>query len=178
MATNHTPPPDDSVPSGDPYAAPKVSPQDPVTNNPYASPPPGGAPSGGVPPGGMPPYAQQGQPGGYPAVQPPLTPSEERTWALVSHLSFFVLSVIGPLIVMLTFGKRSQFVRTQAVEALNFHLTLLIVFLVSFPLMFVLIGFATFFAALVLGVVMTVIAAVKISDGVDFRYPVTLRMIT
>lgn len=159
---DHTPPPDDSVPSGDPYSsAPKVPPGQPSPGNPYTS---------------QPPFGQQ--PGPYPAGQAPLAPGEERTWVLVSHLSFFVLSVLGPLIVMLVFGKRSEYVRRQSMEALNFHLTVLIACVVSIPLMFVLIGFLTFFAALVYGMVMSVIAAVQISNGVDFRYPATLRLIS
>ena len=175
---NHTPPPDGPASSGDPYSAPKVPPQDPVAGNPYAS---------AQPPGGIPPYQAPGQPGPhppqgmapgpYPPGQAPLTPSEERTWALVSHLSFFVLSVFGPLIVMLTMGKRSHFVRTQAVEALNFHLVILIATAISVPLMFVLIGFLTLLAAVGYGAVMSVIAAIKISEGVDYRYPLTLRMV-
>lgn len=172
---NHTPPPGDPVPPGDPYAAPKVPPHDPVSGNPYASGPP---PAGGMPPHQQGYPGQPGHPGPYPPAGPPLSPGDERTWSLVSHLSFFVLSVLGPLIVMLTMGKRSDLVRRQSVEALNFQLTMVIVMVVSIPLMFVIIGILTFFAAMVAGMVMSVIAAVQISNGVDYRYPLTLRMVT
>lgn len=170
----HTPPPEDARPPGGPYGTPKTPPGQtaPGTENPYTTPPqypphPQGSP-----------YQQGPYQPGHPAAQPPLAPGEERNWALAAHLSFFVLSVIGPLIVLLVFGKRSAFVRVQSTEALNFHLTLLIACLVSIPLMFLVIGFVTFFAALIYGMVMSVIAAVRISDGFDYRYPLNFRMVS
>ena len=50
---------------------------------------------------------------------------EQKLWGLLSHLSLFVLAIIGPVIVMQTLGKRSQYVRYHAAEALNFHITVL-----------------------------------------------------
>ena len=67
-------------------------------------------------------------PQGY--VQP-LSADEERLWGLLCHLSYFVLGIIAPLIIMLTLGNRSQYVRYHAVEALNFHITVWIAGLVS-----------------------------------------------
>lgn len=172
--SHHTPPPDGPVPPGDPHhGTPKTPPPRPTPGNPYADSPPYQQP--GDPYANQPPYPQQP---GHPVAQPPLSPADERTWALISHLSFFVLSVFGPLIVMLVFGSRSEYVRRQSVEALNFHLTVAIALVASLPLMFLFIGFLTFAAALVYGMVMSVIAAVRLSDGADYHYPVTLRMIT
>ncbi|MFF4650029.1 DUF4870 domain-containing protein [Streptomyces sp. NPDC001380] len=159
------------APDGDPF----VKPAPPSGSVP---PQPSGAPSG-PPPQGHP--AGPWQPG-YPPAQPvppgpPLRPDEERMWALLGHLSFFVLSILGPVVIMLTMGKRSEFVRRQAAEALNFHLMVLIAVVVSFPLMLVLVGFLTFFAALAAGTVLSVIAALQAHNGVDYRYPFTYRFV-
>lgn len=160
--------PQPSVPGGDPFV--KSAPQ-----------------SGQVPPPAPdgPPFAPYGTPpgafGAPPGTQPPmypLRPDEERMWTMLSHLSFFVLSVLGPLIIMLTLGKRSELVRRQATEALNFHLVVLIVAVVSTPLMLILVGFLTFFAALIGGMAFSVIAAVQAYNGAEYRYPFTYRFVS
>jgi len=96
---------------------------------------------------------------------------------MLAHLSFFVLSIIGPLIIMLTKGKESGYVRDQAVEALNFHITLLIAMIVSVILVFVVVGIFTLIAAAVAGVVFTIMAAMAANRGETYRYPVNLRLI-
>ena len=70
--------------------------------------------------------------GPYGALQPQaVPPDEERLWSMFSHLSFFVFGIIAPLIIMLTIGSRSGYVRHHAVEALNFHITVWIVSFVA-----------------------------------------------
>lgn len=60
--------------------------------------------------------------------------SEDRMLAAVAHgLGYFTLFV-GPLIMMLTAGRRSAFVRAHAKEALNFQLTVLLITIVTFGL--------------------------------------------
>lgn len=148
--------------------------------------PPSPPPSGYPPP--MPVYPPQGQPP-QPGYAPPgyIVPGtaqgyppngDEKLWALLSHGSFFVLGIIGPLIVMLTKGKESPFIRRHAVEALNFHLSVLIYELVSFVLMLVLVGFLTFVAVLVFGLVVTILAMIAANNGADYRYPLNIRMVT
>ena len=126
-------------------------------------------------------YGQQ-QYGGYPAAPggygPPATRSSDDTvWALLAHLSFFVIGLIGPLIVMLTKGKESPFVRGHAVEALNFHISVLIAVLVSFVLVFLIIGFVLLPVVIIGAMVLTVIAAVAAGGGKPYRYPVNLRLV-
>ena len=96
---------------------------------------------------------------------------------MLAHLSFFVLSIIGPLIIMLTKGKESAYVRDQSVEALNFHITMVIAVVVSFILIFVVIGIFTLIASFVAGVVFTIMAAVATNRGETYRYPVNLRLV-
>ena len=51
------------------------------------------------------------------------------------------LAFLGPLIVMLIKGNESPYVRRQAVESLNFQLSILIYAIVSVVLIIVLVGF-------------------------------------
>ena len=138
------------------------APQDPfdAPSENVAPPPPGYVP---------PPYA---------GTEPPLSPADERLWALLAHLSIFVLSIIGPILILVLLGKRSAFVADQAREALNFHITVLIAGLVSFVLCFVLIGFVLLPIVIVGSMVLGVIAALQANQGIPYRYPLTLRLVS
>ena len=142
-------------------------------------PPPGYAPTGGQP------HAGPGQPypAAYPAGQGPLGPAEERTWAMAAHLSsvlgiwFAFLGAVGPLVVLLVQGQRSPYVRAQAVEALNFNISVLIYSIVAWILVVVLVGFVLLGVLFVFWLIFTVIATVKVSNGEPYRYPLTIRLV-
>lgn len=135
-----------------------------------------------APPSGPQPPQYSGAPASY---QPGLmSPADQRTWSIASHLSpllaSFVggLTFLGPLILYIVFKDRGPFVRRHAAEALNFQLTMWIGLLISFVLMFVLIGFLTAGAILIAMLVCHILAAVAASDGRDYRYPFTIRFIS
>ena len=173
MSDDATPTPDPSLPT-EPAPAPPPTPA-----GGYAPPPPGYAPPPPPPPG-------------YPAAPPaygyapapydpnaPVRPTQpnDTLWAVLSHLSYFVLALIFPLIVMLTVGKDSPFVRRHSTEALNFHISLLIYSLISAILILVIIGIFLLMAVAIFGVVMAIIAAIKAGQGEDYRYPLTIRLV-
>ena len=103
---------------------------------------------------------------------------EDTTWSILAHLSIFVLGLIGPLVIYLIYKDTSPFTRHHAAEALNFHLTLLIATLVSFVLIFVVIGFVLLPAVIVAGWVLGVIAAVAAGNRTLYRYPLTIRFVS
>ncbi|MFC5181727.1 DUF1707 and DUF4870 domain-containing protein [Actinomadura harenae] len=107
-------------------------------------------------------------PGRAPATVAGPSTSEERMLAAVSHgLGYFTLFV-GPLIMMLTAGKRSEFVRQHAKEAVNFQLTVLLVTIVTF-------GFGSVLYAVTW--IVAAIAAVFALTGQPFRTPAILRLV-
>jgi hypothetical protein len=133
-------------------------------------------------------FGQAGQPppeqpyGQQPVAGGPSTP-DERTWGGAAHWSalvgaFVALAFLGPLLVMLIKGPESAWVRRQAVEALNFQLSILIYAIVAFILLFVLIGFLLVPVVGLLWLVLTIIGSVKASNGEDYRYPLTIRMVS
>ncbi|HSK25304.1 MAG TPA: DUF4870 domain-containing protein [Jiangellales bacterium] len=194
-----TTPPDQPPPRppGDQPTGDQPTGEQPPGPPPYGGPPPGPPPYGEQPPGqpasgGPPPGpAYGGPPSGQPAyggpprpgAPAPLAPDQERTWGLVAHLSAFAgslvggLTFLGPLIVMLTMGERSPFVRRHAVEALNFNLSVLIYALVSLLTLLVLIGFVLLPLVVVAWAVLTIVAAVKANQGEEYRYPFTIRFV-
>jgi uncharacterized Tic20 family protein len=100
---------------------------------------------------------------------PPTDPTpRDRLLAAVAHGSGYFTTFIGPLVFMLTSGRRSPFIRRHAVEALNFQLTLLAVVVVTFGLGAMLYAITWIIAA---------IAALAALAGQRFDYPFTLRLI-
>jgi len=108
----------------------------------------------------------------------PLREDEERLWSLLCHLSYFALGIIAPIIIMLTLGNRSQYVRYHAVEALNFHITLWLAGIVCGLLILLLIGIILLPLLLLVGAIFAIIAAVQSYQGQYYRYPLTLRLIS
>lgn len=174
-------PPPPAPPPSSPQPPPP-GPSEPPTPPPGASmPPPGSAPpppAGGWGAPGPTPYGAG--PGPAPGSQ--LSPADERTWGMLAHVSAIVaaivgLSFLGPLIVMLVQGPKSDFVRRQSVEALNFQITTYLAAIVSFILIFVLIGILLIVVVGIGWLVLTIMAAVAANRGEDYRYPVNLRLI-
>ena len=138
-------------------------------------------PSGPVAPYSPPAPQFSGTPSAYQPV--PMSPADQRTWAIATHLSAFVaafvaLSFLGPLIMYTIFKDRGAFIRHHSAEALNFQLTMWIGLIISFPLMFVLIGLFTAGAIAVTMLVCHILAAVAASEGRDYRYPFTIRFVS
>jgi uncharacterized Tic20 family protein len=125
----------------------------------------------------------------------PLPSQEERTWALVAHLSVLIGglvtygwaasfgSFLGPLIVWLVKRDTMPFVADQAKEALNFGITLTILCVALLMLTILSLGIGAiltiplFLLIGVVALVLVIIAAIKANEGVAYRYPLTLRLV-
>jgi uncharacterized protein len=135
-----------------------------------------------VPPPQPPPPPPAGPPPGGPAGQPPLSPDQERLWAMLAHLLSFVaaylfLGFVAPLVVLLVFGPRSAYVRAHAVESLNFNLSWLLYAIVFVVLFVIGIGILLLLALGIAYVVLVVIASIRANNGEFFRYPLTIRFV-
>jgi uncharacterized Tic20 family protein len=122
---------------------------------------------------------QQGPPPGM----PPVPTSEERNWALAAHIgslvaAWFAMGFLAPLIVLLVKGKESPFVRRHAVESLNFQISLLIYMVASGILVLLIIGIFMLIALGIFALVVIILATIAASNGQDYRYPLTIRLIT
>ena len=106
-------------------------------------------------------------------------PQEDRTLALITHLSGIVLGFIVPLIIWLVNKDKADkaFLNDQAKEALNFQITLLIVYVIGIVLTVILIGALINLAAWVACVILSIMAGLKANEGVAYRYPFALRLI-
>ena len=116
-------------------------------------------------------------PPAVPPDQQPMSDSDARLWAMLGQLGGIIIGFIAPLIVMLVFGPRNAFVKKESTEALNFQITVLIGYIVSFVLMFVVIGIFLFFVVWILSLIFCIIAAVKNNQGIEYRYPINIRFV-
>jgi uncharacterized Tic20 family protein len=144
--------------------------------DPNATPPPYGE---STPPS----HGQSTPPAGH---QSPARPGgitgDEQVWGSAAHWSSFVaaavaLAFLGPLIVMLTKGNESPWVRRNAVESLNFQLSILLYLIVSGVLIIAVIGFVLLPIVGLTWLVCTIIASVKAARGEEYHYPVTIRLV-
>lgn len=108
-------------------------------------------------------------------IAPPFPTSEERVWAMLSHWLGVVTWLFGPAIIMGTAGRRSAFVRSQAVEALNFTITWTLVLVVA-PLV-ALLTFGLGFVLFVVAPITMIVGGFVALGGTGMRYPVCLRLI-
>lgn len=109
--------------------------------------------------------------------------SEERHWALAAHVGSFVsawfaLGLFAPLLVLLIKGNESAYVRKHAVESLNFQLNALVYSVVFALLIFLLVGFVLLPLYGIFYVVVVVLGTVRAGSGKEFRYPLTVRVVS
>ena len=154
--------------------------QRPEDEPPYGTPPaPGEPPVYGSPASGRPPGRGQrpSSPGPLGGAQ------EEQQWALFAHLGgvlaiFPIIHLLPALLIFAVYGSRSEFVKDQAREALNFQLVVLIAYFAArilnviplFPNLVVLVW--------LFSLIFSVVAAVAASKGTRYRYPITYRFLT
>ncbi len=102
---------------------------------------------------------------------------DDKTLAILTHLSGIFFSILVPLIIWLTSKETKPWLADQSKEALNFQITVLIGYLISSALMIILIGFVLFCVVWAVSIILCIVAAVRVSQGAEFRYPLTLRLI-
>ena len=103
--------------------------------------------------------------------------SDARQMAMFAHLGGIIIGFIAPLIIMLTKGNEDAFVKDQAVEALNFQITLAIAYVVSSVLIFVLIGLLLLPIVWIVSIVLSIMGGMAANRGEAYRYPFALRLV-
>ncbi|MDO5505495.1 MAG: DUF4870 domain-containing protein [Pseudoxanthomonas suwonensis] len=111
--------------------------------------------------------------------QPLETSSNDRTMAMLAHVLGIVTSFLGPLVIWLMNKDKADaaFSASQAKEALNFQITLLIVYVIGAILSIILIGMLINMLAWLAGLILAILAGIKANEGEDYRYPFALRLI-
>ena len=118
------------------------------------------------------------------ATTPPPAPTgaasqEDRTLAMLTHLSGIILSFIVPLVIWLVNKDKSDkdWLNDQAKEALNFQITIAIAYVVCMVLAVIIIGGLLAPIVWIVNVIFCILAGVKANEGVAYRYPFAIRLI-
>ena len=121
-----------------------------------------------------------------PVSSEPAGPSRsERQWAMGCHLIALcgivfpipAANLLGPLILWLIKREDGAFIDDQGKESLNFQISLFLYALVCLFLAVIAIGILLLIPLALFGLVCVIIASIKASEGVAFRYPACIRLI-
>jgi len=105
-------------------------------------------------------------------------PTRNQTvWSMVAHAGGAVVTFVAPLAVLLVRGGASPYVRSQAVEALNFQITVVIAYAVALLLSYLFIGFILLPVIFIANIVLSVSAAMAVGHGQSYAYPAALRLV-
>lgn len=132
------------------------------------------------------PYAPRPNPNA--PLNAPLTPDQERTWAVGTHvatgaatvLSAGTLGFVAALVVYLVYKDRGPFVRRAAANSMNIQINGVLWYVVAGVLSVVTLGLALplFVVIPIVMVVLHVIAAMKNAQGEWYDPPFTIRFLS
>lgn len=105
---------------------------------------------------------------------------DEKVWVLFLHFGGAVLLVLAPLIALLVKGGHSPTIRAHAVAALNFHIPWGALLILTGIVAVCSLGFLSFLPLLPWAVIAisSVIGGVRADEGVVYRYPPSMRLVT
>lgn len=103
-----------------------------------------------------------------------MSPADEKLWATLIHVGGILFNFLPALIGYLVLKDRGPFIREHAATALNFQLTLLIVYFVGGILIIVFVGLIILLVAWVLAIVFGIMAAVAANEGRRYTYPLSI----
>jgi uncharacterized Tic20 family protein len=147
------------------------------------TPPPPSTPS---PEGGVPDTTPRFNFGAIPVPAFAQAPTkDERMWGMLLHLGGALgglaayVHVPGgnlliPFIIWLIKKEGSPFINDQGKEVLNFHLCVLVAYLLCIASC---VGIILIYPIMLIALILGIVGAVKANEGVAYRYPVNFRLI-
>lgn len=104
---------------------------------------------------------------------------EDKTLALLTHLSGIILSFIVPLVIWLTNKDKADkgWLNDQAKEALNFQITIAIAYAICMVLAVIIIGGLLAPVVWLVNLIFCILGGMKANEGVAYRYPFAIRLI-
>ncbi|MFC1737762.1 DUF4870 domain-containing protein [Planctomycetota bacterium] len=111
------------------------------------------------------------------AAEQPEISQDSKNMAMLCHILGFLTSFIGPLVIWLIKKDEDSFVDRNGKEALNFQITVFIGMFAATLLTCICIGIPLLIAIPILDLIFCIIASVKASSGVAYRYPINIRFL-
>lgn len=102
----------------------------------------------------------------------PASTQDDKTMAMLAYLLGIVTGFAGPLILWLLKKDQSKFVAYHALQALLLHAAVVVGYLISFVLFFLIIGMFTLPVFILLGLVFSIVAGLAANQGEWYEIPV------
>lgn len=99
----------------------------------------------------------------------------DDVFAPLVHLLALFMWIFAPLVIFL--ATEDEFVKRNATNALNWQISYAVYMLISFFLIFFVIGIMTLFVVAFLDLIFCVVAAVKASNGEAWEYPFSIDLV-
>ncbi len=103
-----------------------------------------------------------------------MKPADEKLWSTLIHVGGIFFSAIPALLGYLLLKDRGPFVRAHSMTALNFQLTMLIVYIAGSLLSFLILPGIAVVVAAILVVIFSIIAAIASNRGDYYNYPLAI----
>ena len=101
---------------------------------------------------------------------------EARNMAMLCHL-LGIVGFFAPLVIWLNEKDKHKFVNEHGQAAMNYQISIMIYYLASWMLCFIIIGFFMLIALVIMHIIFVIMGAVKASKGKPWRYPIAIRFI-
>ncbi|MEK6886043.1 MAG: DUF4870 domain-containing protein [Nanoarchaeota archaeon] len=103
--------------------------------------------------------------------------SDQNVLGMLAHLLGLFTGFIGPLVLYIITKDKKGIANENAKHALNFQISLIIYCIISFILIFILIGIFLLWAISIFALVVEIIGAVRAYGGEVYKYPLEIGFI-
>jgi len=111
-----------------------------------------------------------------PATKEPEVSKDARNMAMLCHL-LGIVGFFAPLVIWLNEKDKHKFVNEHGQAAMNYQISIIIYYIASWMLCFIIVGFFMIIALVIMHIVFVIMGAVKASKGEPWRYPIAIRFI-
>jgi len=109
-------------------------------------------------------------------AEPAEISKDARNMAMLCHLLGMV-GFFAPLVIWLNEKDKHKFVNEHGQAAMNYQISIVIYYLASWILCFIIVGFFMLIALVIMHIIFVIMGAVKASKGKPWRYPIAIRFI-
>ena len=103
--------------------------------------------------------------------------SDEKTMSMLSHAGGIFFGFVPALIIYLTKGTESAYIKEESREALNFQIGVAIAYTISSFLVILLIGLLLLPIVWIVSTIFSVMGAIAANNGQPYRYPLNFRLV-
>jgi len=102
--------------------------------------------------------------------------TEARNMAMLCHL-LGIVGFFAPLVIWLNEKEKHKFVNEHGRAAMNYQISIIIYYIASCMLCFIIVGFFMIAALVIMHIIFVIMGAVKAGKGQPWRYPIAIQFL-